>query len=165
MHTNNPKKTLRHFNKILNKNGTLLCYWYKKKALPRELLDNFFLKNVKKLSNNKIFNFSKQMTILGKNLSHINHEFYCPDIPILGIKRGYYNIQRFLYYNFIKCYYNNYFGDAVSDLTNFDWYSVSHAKKYDKKQLINEVKECKFKFIKLIETDYSFSGKLKKISD
>ena len=51
-----------------------------------------------------MWDFSEQMTILGKKLSDLNIEIDVPDIPFLSIKGGKYDIQRFIYWNFIKMF-------------------------------------------------------------
>ena len=43
MHTENPELTFSEFVRIIRKNkGEVGCYFYAKKALPRELLDDYF---------------------------------------------------------------------------------------------------------------------------
>lgn len=41
-HTESPKKTLIEFNRIMNNQGELAVYVYRRKALPRELIDTYF---------------------------------------------------------------------------------------------------------------------------
>ena len=48
--------------------------------------------------------FCEQMTILGKTLSDLNIEIDVPEIPLLSIKGGKYDIQRFIYWNFYKMF-------------------------------------------------------------
>ena len=45
----------------------------------------------------------------------------------LGIRQGSYPVQTFLYEHFIKCWYNEKFGERDSDLMNFDWYHPEYA--------------------------------------
>lgn len=73
---------------------------------------------------------SEQLTELGKRLSSLKITFECPDIPVLGIKGGHYDIQRFIYWNFIKCFWNEQLGQETSVVTNFDWYSPSNARRF-----------------------------------
>ena len=84
---------------------------------------------------------SSQSTELGKNLSDLKVNVQIPNIPLLGIEGGEYDIQRFIYYNFLKCYYNENLGIKTSDLTNFDWYAPSNAKRYSEDEFKNLVKE------------------------
>jgi hypothetical protein len=78
---------------------------------------------------------SEQLTELGKRLSELNVEFDAPEIPALGIKGGRYDVQRFLYWNFIKCFWNADLGRDTSIVTNFDWYSPSNARRYSEAEV------------------------------
>ena len=78
---------------------------------------------------------SEQLTELGRSLSEVNVRFFAPDIPELGIKGGIYDIQRFIYWNFIKCFWNPELGPETSIATNFDWYSPSNARRFSKAEV------------------------------
>jgi SAM-dependent methyltransferase len=129
-HTENPEKTFQHLSSLLTPTGKFACYVYAKKALPRELLDDYFRKATHTFSHEEMWAFSDQLTELGKRLSELNVKFISPDIPALGIKGGEYDIQRFIYWNFMKCFYNETFTKQINDATNFDWYSPSNAERY-----------------------------------
>ena len=74
--------------------------------------------------------FKTNDRILGKRLSALNVTFESPDIPLLGIKGGKYDLQRFIYWNFAKCFWREDWGTELCDTTNFDWYSPSNAARY-----------------------------------
>ena len=87
MHTENPELTLSEFVRIIRKNkGEVGCYFYAKKALPRELLDDYFRTKCKDLSSSELWGMSKNLTKLGKILSDLEIEIEVPSIPQLGIK-------------------------------------------------------------------------------
>jgi ubiquinone/menaquinone biosynthesis C-methylase UbiE len=136
MHTENPEYTFKHLSKITSKTGEFACYVYSKKALPRELLDDYFRKATHQISSDSMWEFSEQITELGKRLSALNVKFESPDIPLLGIKGGEYDIQRFIYWNFIKCFWKEDWGFDLSKSTNFDWYAPSNAKRYTKDEFL-----------------------------
>lgn len=129
-HTENPEKTFGHLSSLLSENGKFACYVYAKKAVPRELVDDYFRKATHQLSHQQMWEFSSQLTELGKVLSELNVKFTSPDIPALGIKGGEYDIQRFIYWNFIKCFYRQDWTKQENDACNFDWYSPSNAERY-----------------------------------
>jgi hypothetical protein len=58
-----------------------------------------------------------------------------PDIPELGVKGGTYDIQRVVYWNFLKCFWHSELGLETSISTNFDWYSPSNALRFSKKEV------------------------------
>ena len=71
-HTEDPTSTLNEFNRILKNSKEIALYVYAKKALPRELLDDHFRELTKKTSKKDMWDFSKQITALGKTLSDLN---------------------------------------------------------------------------------------------
>ncbi len=129
-HSENPEKTFTHLSSLLSRIGKFACYVYAKKALPRELVDDYFRKATHNLSHEEMWKFADQLTELGKTLSKLNLKFTSPDIPALGIKGGEYDIQRFIYWNFIKCFYRQDWTKQENDSCNFDWYSPSNAARY-----------------------------------
>lgn len=129
-HTEDPKKTYGHLSTRLSSTGKMACYVYAKKALPRELVDNYFRKETHNISHERMWEFSDQLTELGKRLTELNVKFNCPDIPVLGIKGGEYDLQRFIYWNFLKCFYHPDWTKQENDSCNFDWYSPSNAERY-----------------------------------
>ncbi len=140
MHTEVPEQTFMHLSSITAHGGEFACYVYTKKALPRELVDDYFRKATHDISNEKMWEFSEQLTLLGKNLSDLNISFECPDIPVLGIKGGSYDIQRFIYWNFLKCFWKEDWGFDLSKSTNYDWYAPSNAKRFTKEEFLQMAK-------------------------
>jgi SAM-dependent methyltransferase len=141
MHTEDPDKTFGHLSDITKDKGEFACYVYRKKALPREMLDDYFRTQTHAISSEDMWTFSSQLTELGKNLTDLNVKFTCPDIPMLNIKGGEYDLQRFIYWNFLKCFWNEDWGFELSKSTNYDWYAPSNAKRFSKpefEQLINQ---------------------------
>lgn len=138
MHTEDPERTFAELARICSKDlGQVGCYFYAKKALPRELLDDYFREASSKMSRDQLWEMSVQLTELGRRLSELNVTFDAPDIPALGIKGGVYDIQRFIYWNFAKCFWNTDLGPETSLSTNFDWYSPSNARRFNE----NEIKK------------------------
>ncbi|MEW6506957.1 MAG: class I SAM-dependent methyltransferase [Bacteroidota bacterium] len=133
-HTQFPEQTFSHLTELLTKNGEIACYVYAKKALPRELLDEYFRSYAPTLTREQLWEFSEQVTELGRRLSELNIDIKVPDMPVLAIKGGTYSIQRFIYWNFLKCFWNEEFGWDNSVLTNFDWYGPSNAARYSEEE-------------------------------
>ncbi len=132
MHTQKPEATFCELSRILKESNA--SYVYAKKALPRELVDDYFRVKCKELSYQELRDMSEQLSELGKRLQALKVEFESPAIPLLGIKGGKYDIQRFIYWNFLKCFYNEELGWDTSVITNFDWYSPSNAKRYTQEE-------------------------------
>lgn len=142
MHTEIPEYTFKELTRITKNNGgEFSCYVYAKKALPRELIDDYFRTETKNLSNKQLWEMSRQLTQLGKTLSELKIKVEIPDIPLLGIKGGKQDIQRFIYWNFLKCFWNEDLGYETSVATNFDWYSPSNAKRYSEEEYIKMIRD------------------------
>ena len=107
----------------------------REKALPRELLDDHFRTACSELSREELWQMSEQLTELGKRLSALNISIDSPEIPSLGIKGGKQDIQRFIYWNFLKCFWNEELGDETSVVTNYDWYSPSNARRFSEEEV------------------------------
>jgi SAM-dependent methyltransferase len=136
MHTEVPENTFKHLCEITSVNGEFACYVYSKKALPRELVDDYFRKATHNIPNDKMWELSTQLTELGRTLSELKVNFTCPEIPLLGIKAGEYDIQRFIYWNFLKCFWKEDWGFDLSRSTNYDWYAPSNAKRFSKEEFL-----------------------------
>jgi len=163
MHTEIPENTFKELTRITkNGKGEFACYVYAKKALPRELLDDYFRVETKNLSNEELWQLSKQLTELGKKLSELNIDIDVPDIPLLGIKGGKQDIQRFIYWNFLKCYWNENQGKKNSDMINFDWYSPSNAKRYSEKEYKKMINENSLKIKYFHKEEACYSGRFSK---
>ena len=136
MHTEDPVATFAELARITTRErGEVACYFYAKKALPRELLDDHFRSVCTTMPRSELWAMSEQLAELGKRLSALDVAFDCPDIPSLGIKAGRYDVQRFIYWNFLKCFWNEQLGTETSVLTNFDWYSPSNARRFSEQEV------------------------------
>lgn len=162
MHTEVPELTFAHLSDITSSSGEFACYVYRKKALPRELVDNYFRTATHDISKEDMWEFSSQLTELGKRLSELNVSFEAPDIPMLGIKGGTYDIQRFIYWNFLKCFWREDWGFELSKSTNYDWYAPSNAKRFSKEEFLDMVKQNKLEVQFLHEEEACYSGRFLK---
>jgi SAM-dependent methyltransferase len=162
MHTEDPKITLKELSRIVSETGTICCYWYKKKALPRELLDDHFRANSENLSNEELWKLSKEVLDLGKMLSEMKIEADFPHVPSLGIHGGKMDLQRFIYWNFIKCFWNESLGYATSLSTNFDWYSPVNAKRFSKEEVEEDLRDAKLKVQFFHQEEACYAGRFVK---
>jgi hypothetical protein len=95
-------------------------------------------------------------------LSKIKEVIEFPSIPLMGIEGGKMTAQRFLYWNFIKCYWNEELGRATSILTNYDWYSPSQAFRYSEQEFRDWVKQENLGEVHFHSEQACYSGKFKK---
>lgn len=143
-HTIDPAATLAEFSRVLVHGGHAALYVYAKKALPRELLDEHFISGRAQLDHDAVWQMSRKLTELGRMLEETNLELDFPDIPELGVTGGRQSLQRFVYYNFIKCFWNEDMGFDASVSTNFDWYAPSIAYRFSQDEFEELVRNAGF---------------------
>lgn len=164
MHTESPEETFKHLSDITKPGGCFACYVYRKKALPRELLDDYFRLQTHNIPKEEMWEFSSQLTELGKSLSELKISFESPDIPLLGIKGGTYDVQRFIYWNFIKCFWKEEWGFELSKSTNYDWYAPSNAKRFSKEEFMQLIQANHLNVVFFHEEEACYSGRFEKVS-
>lgn len=161
-HTEDPEVTLAELTRILRPGGTIALYVYRKKALPRELVDDYFRDKCKEMNHEELMDLSSQLTNLGLELQTHRSYVTVPDIPALGIKAGTYTIHDFIYWNFLKCYYNDSLGWDTSVITNYDWYSPSNAFRYTKEEFLGMTAKRGLTCVTFFEDRPSYSGRFVK---
>ena len=161
-HTKDTKTSFINLTKHLKKNGLISIYVYKKKGPIREFSDDYIREIMVNKSAKDCLKFSKSMAILGRSLSKLNKKITIPEnIPILKIKSGTYDLQRFIYWNFLKCWWSDKVPFDQSIATNFDWYFPKYAYRHTPNDVKNWFKEQKFKITHYneIESGINVSGK------
>jgi ubiquinone/menaquinone biosynthesis C-methylase UbiE/uncharacterized protein YbaR (Trm112 family) len=130
-HTPNTEISFKSLVPFLKANGEIAIYVYKKKGPIREFCDDYIISYTTGLSAEECYKFSQAVTTFGKSLSDMNIEISIPeDIPYLGIKAGKQNLQRFIYWNIFKCFWNDDFDFETNVMTNFDWYHPRYAHRH-----------------------------------
>jgi len=156
-HTPNTKNSIKNTLKKLKKRGMYLFYIYKKKSPVREFCDDYVRNQVSELNYSDALKKMKSFTDFGKSLSEQKIEIIIPkNIDILGIKKGKYDLQKFIYDYFFKCFWNESWGYDNSNMVNFDWYHPKYAHRHTNKEIKSWCKEfnLKIKYIKELESGY-----------
>lgn len=162
MHTEEPVKTFAELTRITKSGGEFSCYFYAKKALPRELIDEYFRQHCTSMTHEELMQMSEQLTELGKRLSELNISLDVPAIPALGIKGGEMDIQRFIYWNFLKCFWSSDLGHETSVITNLDWYSPTNAKRFSYEEVRRLVSDNQLTVVNFHSEEACYSGRFKK---
>lgn len=161
-HTADPFATMKELHRVAKPSGELGIYVYRKKALPRELLDDYFREYSKSLSHDELMDLSSALTVLGKQLDELNVTLDVPEMPALGIAGGKMPLQRFIYWNFIKCYWNSEQGEKNSTMINYDWYSPSQAARYSEAEFKGWATKLDLEIIHFHEEEACYSARFKK---
>lgn len=161
-HTKDTETSFKYLTKFLQKNGLVSIYVYNKKAPMREYADTYIREFTTNMSEKECIEFSRDMTYLGKALSQLKKKITIPrDIPVLKIKKGTYDIQRFIYWYFLKCFWAEDGNFERSVGVNFDWYFPKFAYRHTPEEVRKWFKDVKVKIthFKEIESGISVSGK------
>jgi ubiquinone/menaquinone biosynthesis C-methylase UbiE/uncharacterized protein YbaR (Trm112 family) len=155
-HTQNTEKSFKYLVEHLAPGGQIAIYVYKKKGPIREFCDDYIRNHTTKLSAKECYEFSESITKLGKSLSDQKTEIDVPeDIPLLGISAGKQNLQRFIYWNVFKCFWNDDFDFETNVMINFDWYHPFYAYRHTPEEVKQWFKDIG---LKMLHFDVNESG-------
>jgi SAM-dependent methyltransferase len=127
-HTPDTRAAVEALYKKLMPGGQFFFYVYKKMGAARVFCDDHIRQNFMKLSPEDCYAACEGLTELGRELSRINAKITLEKaIPVLGIPAGTHDVQRLIYYNFVKCFWNEAFDYETNNMVNFDWYHPHNA--------------------------------------
>ena len=163
-HTKNTATSFRYLTKFLVKSGLISIYVYNRKAPIREYVDDYIRKKTVKMSVEDCTKFSIDMAYLGKALSKLKKKIVINhDIPVLGVKAGIYDVQRFIYWYFLKCFWDESDNFERSVGVNFDWYYPKFAYRHTTTEVKKWFRDNKIQIMSFneIESGISVTGKKK----
>jgi SAM-dependent methyltransferase len=122
--------------------GQFFFYVYRRMGAARAFTDNHIRENFMPLSPEDCYAACEGITELGRELSRLNVTITLEKpIPVLGIPAGTHNVQRLLYYNFLKCFWNDAFDYKTNNMVNFDWYHPHNAWQHTEDEVEGWLKE------------------------
>lgn len=130
-HTPDTGRSFAALCRLLSPDGRIAVYVYNRKGPIRELVDDFLRERTTRMSVEECYAFSRSVTLLGKALSELNSEVVVPEaLSLLGIQAGAEDIQRFFYWNVMKCFWNDAYDFETNVVVNFDWYHPKYAHRH-----------------------------------
>jgi SAM-dependent methyltransferase len=121
-HTRDPRGGFLNLTKLLQPGGEIAIYVYKEKAPAREFVDDYVRKAISGLEYGAAMKLMEQITELGRVLTDAKLKVTVPAVEVLGIAAGEYDVQRFLYHFFCKCFWNPELSFEANVAINYDWY-------------------------------------------
>ena len=121
-HTPEPERALQNLSSLLTTGGEIAIYVYRKKAPVREFVDDYIRRKISDLPYDEAMGPCHQITELGRVLSEYGIRIRVPKVDVIGIEEGEYDLQRFIYHFFMKCFWNPDLGFQENIAINYDWY-------------------------------------------
>jgi SAM-dependent methyltransferase len=141
-HTPSTRLALHRLTRLLKVGGHFLFYVYRKKAPIREFTDDWVREAVAGLSPEEAWEALRPLTRLGQALADLRVAVDIPeDVPVLGIKAGKMDVQRFIYWNIAKLYWRDTFTFEENHHVNFDWYHPRYAHRHTPEEVLEWCRE------------------------
>ena len=127
-HTPSTERAVKALVPLLAPGGELMFYVYAKKAPIREFTDDYVRERLADMSPEDAWEALRPLTRLGQALAELHVEVEVPeDVPLLGIQAGRYDVQRLIYWNVAKLFWNEKMTFEENNHLNFDWYAPRYA--------------------------------------
>jgi len=135
-HTGDARGAFRNLSQRLSPNGEIAIYVYRKKAAIREFTDDYVRDRIASMPYAQARAVSAEIAELGRALSatRVNGQpvtVNVPSVEMLGIEAGEYDLQRFVYHFFMKCFWNANLSHDENVAINYDWYHPQDATRHD----------------------------------
>jgi SAM-dependent methyltransferase len=141
-HTPDTRAAVEALYRKLEPGGQFFFYIYKKMGAARVFADEHIRKNFMPLSPDECYAACEGLTELGRELSRLNATITLEKpIPVLGIPAGTHDVQRLIYYNFVKCFWNEAFDYETNNMVNFDWYHPHNAWQHTQEEVAGWLRE------------------------
>lgn len=121
-HTGDAKAAFLNLTTLLAPGGEIAIYVYKVKPPVREYTDDLIRDRISELPYEEAMTAMRQVTELGRALADLKVDVTVPDVAVLGIEAGTYDVQRFIYNNFAKLFWNDELDFEANAAINYDWY-------------------------------------------
>jgi arsenite methyltransferase len=131
-HTPSTRAALESAVRALRPRGEILFYVYRRKSPMREFTDDHVREAIAGLDPEHALDALRPLTRLGQALAELEVEVEVPeDVPVLGIEAGRFDVQRLIYWNFAKLFWNPALSFEENLHINFDWYHPRYAHRHD----------------------------------
>lgn len=121
-HTGDPRAAFLNLCGRLMEDGEIAIYVYKLKAPIREYADDLIRDRISGLPYEQAMALMREVTELGRVLSQAGVKLTVPEVKVLDIPAGEYDLQRFLYHFFLKCFWSPALSYEENIAINYDWY-------------------------------------------
>ncbi len=155
-HTPDTFASFAAIRRLVKPTGRIAIYVYRRKGPIREFVDDYVREHTTKMSAEECYAFCRSVTELGRALSAVRAEVDVPEpIPMLEIDAGTQDVQRFVYWNVMKCFWNEDYDFETNVIVNFDWYHPHYAYRHAADEVTRWFDQLDLELVRL---DESLSG-------
>ncbi len=149
-HTPDTRAAVRALYAKVRPGGQFFFYVYRQMGAARRFSDAHIRDTFTRLSPEDCYAACEPLTELGRELSRLDAKVtLTKPIDVLGIPAGVHDVQRLLYYNFVKCFWNEAFDFETNNMVNFDWYHPHDAWQHTQEEVrgwLDELGAREFRF-------------------
>lgn len=151
-HTPDTRAAVRALYGKLAPGGTFFFYVYKQMGPARVFCDRHIRSRFKEMTPEECYRACEGLTELGRELSRLQARITLEKgVDVLGIPAGEHSVQRLVYYNFVKCFWNDAFDWETNNMVNFDWYHPESAWQHTEDEVAGWLEELGVR-------DYAFNN-------
>ncbi len=155
-HTPSTWDALASLVRVLEPGGEACFYVYRRKAPVREFADDHVRAAVAALPPEEAWDALRPLTRLAQALAELRATIVVPeDVPLLGIAAGTYDVQRLIYWNFAKLFWNELLPFEANHHVNFDWYHPRYAHRHSEEEVRQA---CAANNLRIVHFDAQESG-------
>ncbi len=129
-HTDDPFGAFKNLIDLLEENGEIAIYVYRKKAPLREFSDDLIRNKIAGFDYDKAMAVCDEITQFAKVVSESGQKVIVPELKAMEIEAGEYDLQRFIYHFFFKCFWNPAFSFHDNSVINYDWYHPQNCSRH-----------------------------------
>ncbi|MCE5280385.1 MAG: methyltransferase domain-containing protein [Planctomycetaceae bacterium] len=157
-HTPDTRAALGAITAKVRPGGLVVFYVYKKKAPIREFVDTYLRDRISDLPPEQAWQAMEPLTALARDLSRQKLQIAVPqDIPLLELQAGTFDLQRWLYWNVMKLYWNELLDFDGNNHVNYDWYYPKYAWRHTAQEVQNWLDELRLETLHLQAGDSGIS--------
>ena len=157
-HTPSTRDALVSAARVLASGGEAHFYVYKKKAPIREFTDDYVRAQIASLSDEDAWDAMRSLTDLGRALADTRATVDVKvDVPLLGIKAGKQDVQRLIYWNVAKLFWNESLAFEENVHINFDWYRPRYAHRQTEQQVREWCEEARLTIRRLHDSEAGYT--------
>lgn len=157
-HTPSTHDALLSAARVLRSGGEACIYVYKKKSPIREFTDDYVRERIAPLSDEEAWDAMRSLTELGRALAETKAKVELKvDVPLLGIAAGTHDVQRLIYWNVAKLYWNEALGFEENVHINFDWYRPRYAHRHTEAEVRQWCEEARLDIVRFFDAQAGFA--------